>query len=178
MDEFGVVRRATIIGSARATKEGTNFGIFYLSYRPDPRDVYTIEPLEGITRLESHWNEAMGVRAVKAYHEPLRVGETLTYMYRLALDTDKPTKATVYQAPTSDYKRCKVQVTFSKKRLPSEVWWFEHLTDSEIPGASAPARVLQPKATYTYVKEFENAKAGFCCGIGWRWQDEMSVPRQ
>lgn len=170
LDELGVSRHVTSIGRLRATRAGVDHGVFHLSYKPDPRpDVYEIEAIEGFTRLDEHWNDALGVKVVTAYFRPLQVDDSLTYAYRLTLHTDKPTKSMIYHAPSTDYKYAKVQASFSELRMPSVVWWFERLSHFDIPGEPEPGRLLTPKSSRTYAKEFEYCPGGYCCGIGWRW---------
>jgi hypothetical protein len=172
VDEWGVTKHVTVIGSMRATRNGVDHGDFYLHYKPDPRpDVYDIEFIEGITRSEESWNETTGTKVVTAYFNPLNVDETLTYIYRLTLNTQIGVRSSVYHAPASDYSHCKTQVTFAEARLPREVWWFERLHPFDIPGKPSPPTLLQSRNNGTYAQEWSNAPAGYCCGLGWHWQD-------
>jgi hypothetical protein len=173
MDEWGVTKHVTVIGKQRATRDGVNHGDFYLHYKPDPGpDVYEIDFIQGITHREEHWNETTATKKVTAYFDPMNVGDTLTYMYRLTLNTQIGVRSTVFHAPSSDYEHCKTQVKFSPKRLPSAVWAYERLAQLDIPGKPSPATVLQSRYDNTYIKEWSNAPGGYCCGVGWHWAKE------
>jgi hypothetical protein len=172
IDELGVTKQVTVIGVMRATRDGVDHGKFFLHYKPDPRpEVYEIEFIEGLALRDEEWNETTGTKIVTAQFGPLKVGDTLTYIYRLTLNSQIGIRSTIYHAPDTDYAHCKTHVEFSDALLPRDVWWFERLGQFEIPGQPSPERLVKPRFGNTYVKEWTNAPGGYCCGLGWQWAE-------
>ncbi|MGW2854306.1 hypothetical protein ACWDAZ_20525 [Streptomyces sp. NPDC001215] len=167
----GAAESVTVIETARVVRPGVDRATFPVIYTPDPRpDVCRVEAVHGLTGIETLWREPYNCLLVTLLFEPGAVGQTISYVFRLVFDTDKPLAQSFYHVRSAHYERVKVQVTFAAGRRPIQLWSFDKLPIYDVPGEPTAAATMTGDDGSTYAREFHDCPGGVACGFGWQWE--------
>ncbi|MFJ3777566.1 hypothetical protein ACIPX0_38330 [Streptomyces sp. NPDC090075] len=172
LDDDGAPATVTVIESVRVIRPGVDRATFPVLYMPDPRpDVCRVEPVHGLTGVETDWRESYSRLQVTLLFEPGAAGQTINYVFRLVFDTDKPLDQSFYHVRSVHYDRVKVQLIFAAGRRPMQVWWFDRLPTFDAPGEPTSAATITSHNGSTFTRQFYDCPGGLAYGFGWEWGD-------